>query len=549
MQASLNSQKRYHHTKNWIQIFISRYGEYLLLGLIVFLAFVIRYIGLKFSYPLLTHADEHAILNPVREMTENRTLNAGNLNRPDLFLIFTNFILLNVVSLIKFGNSIASMYQEHTLFFVHTARLITAMLGSAMPILAWKIGKEGKIDFSLPAAIFVAFFPPFVLHSHYVTPDVPITLFTLGIILFSLKYAKTGTMRFLYIATFLCALNTSEKYPGLISFALIASAIVCRMIATKKKPISTIIWPAVKKIFLFGLLYIFFLYLVAPILFIEFGRTFNAFMNEARPNHLGADGLGWFGNMTFYINEFRLAGNWILSMLLIPGLYFLVKKREPGLIFFSYGILYWVLLSVLALHWERWALPMHTAPLLFAAYGASAIKQLPLKPVRLWPILSLLIVLLGGLGLFLNSFSASIIMTYTDTRWAALLYCQQHDITKTNSLYEAYSPFTPALGKGDDFHEEYQDGIRSEYYILSSYMYSRFQNEPGKYPKQIENYESIRGENKLIAEISPTPDGLMPLKNQVDAISYYVQRFLGKGLPEKLSGPTIQIYQAVNSIH
>lgn len=520
-----------------------RYIELFWLVVVVVLGFVIRFTGIKYGNPFLTHPDELTIIASVVNMTLHRTLDPGTANRPDLFLIDFNFIFLNVISFLKFGGSLAKTFQNYPLFFYYAARAVIVTIGSLTPIVAWKIGKEGKIDFSFPAALFFAFFPSFVEHSHYITPDETITFFTLAIILFSIRYAKSGQTKYLYLATFISAVNTSEKYPGLISFALIAGAIIYRTFLPEGKPFLPRIVKAIIQLSKFGLLFLLTLYFVAPTLFIEYGRTITTILFESRKIHLGADNLGWTGNMVFYAGEYFYDAGWILTLLLIPGGIFLIKRRDPVLIFAAYGFFYWILLSVLALHWERWALPMYTAPLLLAACGIAGLPHFFSKFSNLWIIFRNLVVGVVGLQLFLISFSSSITMTFRDTRYAAQIYCQDHGITPQNSLYESYTPFSPTLESGYNFHEQYQSGMKSDYIVLSSNMYGRYFNEPERYSQQVENYKKIRAENKLLAEFSRSASVNKNLSDQFDTITYFIRCALGEDLPVRLTGPTIEIYQ------
>lgn len=521
---------------------VNRNNEVILVGGIVILAFLVRYIGMKFGYPFLTHPDEPTILSAVVSMTANRTLDAGFPMRPDLFLIYTDFVVLNIVSYMKFGASIAQTFTAYPLYFYYVARFLIVIMGSMMPILAWKIGKESKIDFSLPSAILFAFYPAYVEHSHYVTPDVPITFFTLLILLFSIKYAKTGSMKFLYFSTLISALNTSEKYPGLISFGIIAIAILLREFSVVNQPLFTRFKRATGKIIKFGILFLVFLYFLAPTLFIEYGRTLDAIANEARATHLGADNLSWAGNMAFYAHEFLLRGNWLLVLLAIPGVFCAIKQRDRVFILAAYGVLYWVILSKLALHWERWALPMYSAPLFFTAYGANSPTYFLKRFPRLGQVTRYVMIGVIGVGLFFTSLSHSIEMTYPDTRVAGLNYCNQNGITPDNTLFEAYSPFSPALEGGADFHARVQSGALPDYVILSSSMYGRYYSETERYSQQVADYEKIKREYKLLAEFSPFSSGHDSLTEQLDAIGYYVRRLGGEKLPIRLSGPIIQVY-------
>ena len=205
------------------------------------LSFLIRIIGLRFGEPLLTYWNELNILDPVYEMTINRTLNPNNFKRPDQILYLLNFVYLNVISFLKTGHSFAASYQTDQYSYFVYSRIMIAAFGSLIPIVAYKIGKESPINFAIPAALLFAFYPLYVLYSHYVAPDVPITLFTLVIILFSIRYIRNKNIKDLYLATIFSAINTAEKYPGLISFGIVLFSILWVQASINKPQIWSII--------------------------------------------------------------------------------------------------------------------------------------------------------------------------------------------------------------------------------------------------------------------------------------------------------------------
>ena len=512
--------------------------EILFLFIIFMFSFLIRIIGLRFGEPLLTYWNELNILDPVYEMTINRTLNPNNFKRPDQILYLLNFVYLNVISFIKTGHSFAANYQTDQYSYFVYSRIMIAVFGSLIPIVAYKIGKESPINFAIPAALLFAFFPLYVLYSHYIAPDVPITLFTLVIILFSIRYIRNRNHKDLYLATVFSAINTAEKYPGLISFGIVVFAIIWVQASENK----TQFWSIVKNSLIEGLkhfgIFVLSLFIFAPNLFFNIGKVIKEIRLEARSSHLGADGLNWFGNMWFYLTKYLEFSNIIVIFFILAGTIGIIKKKRYELLPCFYGLVYWICLSVLKLHWERWALPMYTFPLLIAAFGCSYLFQILNKNA----VIKISVGILFGITVvwsLLNSLSISIRMTYTDTRVAALNYFEEAGITGENSLFEGYTPFTPG-GPGNFSFSQMNSNDR--YIVLSSYMYERIYEEPLRYHEEVKKYETIKQKYPLLIEFSPSPPAsTVGIISWVDDLKYYFENISGGG-NERLTGPTIQIY-------
>ena len=514
--------------------------ETLFLLMIFGLSFIVRYIGLNFGYPLLVHPDEEAIIEPVYSMTLNRTLNTQSFNRPDQILILVNWVYLNLISLIKFGENISAIFLLSRFFFYHRARILITLIGSLIPVVAYKIGKENRVDYSVPAALLFAFFPVYVLHSHFITPDIPVTLFTLIIIYFSIRYIRTLNVKYLYLATIFVSINTAEKYPGLISFGIVVFAILWVQIQSYKNQPGLIIKNSLLESLKFFGLFVLIFYILSPHIFTDYGNTILTLKREARTTHLGADGLGWIGNLQFYLENFLSYANIIIVLFFMIGIAALIKTNNFKILPVFYGLFYWVVLSKIALHWERWGLPMYTFPLLIAAYGVGFLwkSQKEKKRIRAFIATFLGVALAGS---FLFSLSISINLSYTDTTVAALRYCQNKGIDENNSVYDGYTPFLPGYASVFD-PEKINDS--TQYILLSSRMYDRFYNEPERYAHQIERYETVTNNYSLVKSFSPTlPVSSSKFVSWVDDMIYFTQKRLGKELPERFNGYTILIYE------
>ena len=147
-------------------------------------------------------------------------------------------------------------------------------------------------------------------------------------------------------------------------------------------------------------------------------------------------------------------------------------------------------------------------------------------------------------------------MTFTDTRVVALQYCQANEITPENSIFEAYTPFTP-VGGGNFLFDDPALISSQKYIILSSDKFGRYFGEPARYKNEIAVYNKIRQEYKLLKEFSPTTPFPIPfsipfpskpqnINYWFDNIFYYIQRVFGvPNISERLNGPTIQIFEVI----
>lgn len=517
--------------------------EWIILLTVFALSFSIRLIAVDHGFPLLTHPDEVFTIQPVYEMTINKTLNSGTFNRPGQIMMMVDFVYLNLTSYLRFGKSLAYSYPEHILTIYHDARFLMAVLGSLIPIVAYQIGKQFKPRFALPALFVFALFPSYVQHSVYLTPDIPITLFTLLVILFTLLYFKRDKEIFLYCAILFAAINTAEKYPGILSMAIVYGGVLIKFLEDPSFTFRNNWHGLVKKWVLVTLLFAAALFIVAPFLFIEIEKVIQSLIFEARSTHAGADNLGWGGNLIFYIKSFASWTN-ILSLIFIGfGVYGLVRKREKTSLLLLYGGLYWIALSYLSLHWERWALPMYITPLFLTAIGIAYAWHC-YRGISFLKYTAVLVTI--GFILYQGIFSLSlpIRMSFPDTRVLALDFCRENNITPENTTYEGYSPFLPE-GLQTIFSIDFSKAENGDYIILSSGMYDRYFNDPERYRHRIKFYESIRTEHQLIAKFEPSPQPTSIMDRLEMTISFLQSKLSGAEITN-FQGPVIEIYKIIN---
>jgi len=454
-----------------------------------------------------------------------------------------NFLYLNILSFMRFGEHLGAAFPKHYLNFYAYARFLISIMGAMIPVIVYKIGNEFRNKFGLFAALVFALFPSYVLHSLYITPDVPITLFTLLVIYFTVRYLNRGEKFSIYLATLFAAITTAEKYPGLITITIVWAGIIINYFQNPEHSKLTKIWPLVKRLTCFSLIFVFTLFIVAPFIFIEYQQVIEALLRESRTTHLGADNLGWGGNLFFYLRSFCSWTN-LLSILFIgSGIYALIKNREKSHLLLFYGTIYWIALSVLSLHWERWALPMYITPLFLTGMGINFLWELPKKNVivKYLAPLSIVIFLIAQ---FIFTLHIPTSMMFTDTRLIALSYAEERGITPENSLYEGYTPFLPGHPR-TIFNEFNENACIANFIILSSSMFGRYYREPDRYQKEILIYENIRNNNLLLVKFDPQLH-YNGFSNKLSDILFYFDYRIRATDKTRLKGPVIEIYQVEN---
>ena len=526
-------------TKNHVQKHQKIYEQFLLIGIFIF-SLAIRRIGMKHGFPLLTHPDEATIIGPVIKMTNKHSWNPENFNRPDQVLYYLNFVYLNLLSFINYGVNVAKAFGDHTLDFYFYSRFLISILGSFIPLVAYQIGKQFKQSFAFPAALVFALFPLYIEHSVYITPDIPITLFSLLILLFTIRFVKTNSRQYLVFATIFAAINTAEKYPGLISLSIIITGIAIQVFwngtAETKRKIRLFLSQIAQVVIIFLVS----LFIVAPYIFLDYNSVISALIRESRSSHLGADNLGWLGNIWFYAKSFYNNINFFGLILLAVGIFGVLRSKAKSNLLLFYGIFYWLLLSALALHWERWALPMFITPLFLIAIGITTLWQYR-KRHALITVSSIVLFLCFFIPQGIHAIYIPVRMKFTDTRIISQQYCQENNITRENSLYEGYSPLLPT-NFGAIFTNYTKFEGQYDYIILSSYVYGRYYAEPDQYAEQIELYDEIESNNILLKRFDGYPYAENTLE-RLENLFYFFKLRLGQTDMIRLGGPTIEIYQ------
>ena len=519
----------------------------LALPALVGLSLLLRLTGVGFGFPMLVHPDESAVVEPATRMIVEGTLDPGIFDRPNHLSIYLSAALFGPASMLQ-GEPVAVLRETSPWVLHLVSRLVVVVLGTALVVAAYYLGREFSVRVGYILATLTAVFPLYVTHSHFATPDIPLTLLVTLVMLFALRYMRTRSPWYILLAVVAAALSTIEKYPGV---AALLAPVAILVLTLRGRPAvlaasvgATVVGFAAAVVVL------------SPYLVLRFPDVIAALTAESRAQHLGQDGLGFLGNLGYYAATFYREAGLVVSVASVVGLAALLMRRDARLIPLALSGVFWIGLSVLALHWDRWALPMFVGPLALAAIGLNAAigyVQLRWNRSRLAAGAVAVAVVIALGAMVLSSASDSVALGLRDTRLAALEALAMAGIRAEESAYDGYTPFNPGapgtairkLASGPD------GSIR--YAVISSSMYERYVGDSQRYPREARFYRTLLSSEPLMAFAPASQavagdrswwtgilDAVPELRNAAGAIRFLVEAATTEA---PLNGPTIQVYR------
>lgn len=551
----------------WKSPFLDSRKRWTVLATIIVLGAAFRITMCFIGFPNLLHADEVNVIEPVVDLIARNSYLSYVYFHPDHFQIKICALLFNAYSFLRYGTDAATVGAIPAFYVI--ARLFTAACGIAMIPVAHCLLERIKRGTGVFAAFAVAFFPAYITHSGYASPDVPLSLVVLVLIYLGVRYIEEGGIGTVVAMGVATAIGMTTKYPAAICCFYVAGIIAFEGVRARGAK------PVLLRILLVAAVAFVCLFAISPNLVTDFGSVLASLKNESRPTHLGADGLGFFGNLWFYATElFSIPDatyndtpytNFEAIVPLAIGVAALARKKARCLLPFSLCLLFWIVLSVFSLHWLRWALPMYVGPLVLMGLGLyvmiAASATLCSKGAlasggfsagrgrAAGKVFGAAIAVFSAL-IACNALASSAALAKTavvpQTRVEALAYCEDHGITAQNSAFDGYSPLclrTAGFAR-DSFASaaslESLENRDIEYIVISSYMYERFDSENPEHADSLAFYDTVRSECELVREWEATKIEQSPLGvfNLTAKIGY-----LMLPVDECLAGPDNAIYR------
>lgn len=521
-----------------------------ILAFIFVIAIVLRMLGIGWGMPDYNlHPDEGLIYGQAYQCTLNHTFEVRDYYRPNHVSIKLNTLLYTGLQELYFEpqgeTDFALNYSTHLNWFITMSRVLVVLFSLGTIVFAYLIARIWGKNQALLVSFLFAVFPSFIEHSHYITPDIPLLFFLMGVLWAALCYLKKPSVNWLFWMSLFTGLAICEKYPGAYGCAVIAATVI---VAHLKKPI---------RILRDGLLAIFFLIVgimaISPVLIIDYRTVLEVMAGQNKQYHLGADGLNFGQTLVFYAKTAATHLGLVLTACSIYGLVRSFRKKLQPTIILTVFLLYIVPISGLSVHWERYTLPIYAVGLLFGTFGIFYILgdlQSKFSDYRkVIGVTGALLVILPLCSLATNAMAVAGSFLAPDSRICLQEVFAEMNVTRSNTVFDCNTPLDPGgyYGAFSNFDAgdpaQFKYGASPKYVMTSSAQRDLYLEADPEvygwvanfYRKLDENYELV-----YLFEVEKPDSYFLELQNMWCAV-----RSISRYLQGAAVGYEIRLYQLV----
>ena len=269
-------------------------------------------------------------------------------------------------------------------------------------------------------------------------------------------------------------------------------------------------------------------FLTTPYFLLDFASVWKNLAHEMREEHLGADGLGFAGNLLWYLTSalpLTMPATWLALALAGGALAAWRRNVAAGLVALC-AVLFVVAISTASLHWQRWLIQVVPLLAIFAAAGmvclarllAGGAARLVPSASRAAPAFVALLVLVLTAGPAAAYFRTGLLQGVPGTRLLAREWIERNVPPGTRIVADFYTAPLHDTEIAADYHfalasdgtlEQYRAaGYR--YAMISDSIYRRFFREARRYPREVEFYETLLKSGTLVQRFAPGARGRGP---------------------------------------
>ena len=324
-----------------------------LVVLVVFWAFLLRYFQIGIGLPYLYFWDEPQTASQALLMMKSGDYNPHFFNYGSsmiylnllvdklhyFFLTLQSSAFLQSVEDIKINADTGWHWTISHPSFYFWNRFLTAIMGVGTVFVTYVIGKEIFNHWiGLISALFLACLPIHIVHSGFVTPDVPVGFFVLMVIMFSVLFFQQKKISYFVLSLIFVGFSSATKYnAGLVLFV----------------PLSALIWMFWQKELAFKKTYFYLIVTVPAVVFLfvmpyallDFPTFLNHLLDEMKhykiTGHPKATSIPGWDHFVFQMANFYSHIGLVGAVLILVGF---------GAVFFRHVLLLVLLLPVLYIY-------------------------------------------------------------------------------------------------------------------------------------------------------------------------------------------------------
>jgi hypothetical protein len=437
---------------------------YLILGLIVLAAFILRIWGTGYGLPYTYHVDEHYYINTALK------LGTGVIHNPPyaptglsnlLFAEYASYFLLGkLFGLFASVREFESAFRNAPSTFYLLARVTSALLGALTCLPLYKLGSSAlNPTAGLVAAGFLAVSFLHVRDSHYAVPDAAVTFFLTLSVALSTVGVLSHKPRYIYLASLAGGLAVAMKWTALPIVSVVGWAILVVHTETDKGIVGRLLN---RKVIWVILLFAMGFAVGSPQILFRPSLYINEAIGLARAGKSGGfvpwqvDTVqGWlFYGRTLLIGigpamlAFAIAG--LLRQLILIA----KAPKKIRILLLVFPVTYYLVMGSTRNYFARYSLPLVPFAALFASLFAAEIVAV----VTPWATTSSRRTMGGSLSFMLiigaisqplvNSIRHDVLLTHTDTRTLAKYWIETY-IAADSKIAVDWPTFGPPLSTLD----------------------------------------------------------------------------------------------------
>lgn len=462
-----------------------------ILILLFILNLVLNLIGINFGLPQRWHPDE--VTHTAGKMIAEKTLNPQRFIYPSFYIYSVIFVNLPYVFFLVLSGDVNKIFTDYVFkesvisnLFLNS-RLLTAFVGAIGVIYIYKLSKRINPDAGLIAPALYSVTAGIIIHSHFATTDIPVTVLSLISMYSIIRLYESPTHKHYLFSGLLLGISAGTKYyAALLSIPLF----IAHWFKAKKINFNLVSCAAVSIIAFF---------LTTPYAILDFSGFFKdmAYLFSSRAQ-FGTmyDPVSWFS----YIFHMENAFGTPLFAVAVAGLFFAIfnLKKQKILILVSFVAIYLLMILRWHISFMRYLIILIPYLLIFS----SMFLEKCLASIKFKKIMQIIVVLLFLYSLF-YSIKADFLFI-SDSRYEAAAWIQENIPNNKTILVFSRPFYLPAITNKsnlyylnlEDFNSTQEiiseiELINPEYIIDSSLNYDRYMTYEAMYPRRSQLHRII----------------------------------------------------------